>query len=350
MVINRICNRSVMEPLAGLNGFVFWRENIAEPAVPNVFCPRAVVPPSDRASTLVGSSKDEGYGPIGMCSACEEVRRLHFALQKRMEALEYLRGEADRVRNTCGELRAQVHARVLQEKGALAKVPAFEAQLRLARGNASVQAKKMYDHSLSRIQDKLSCRGKELVKLTLGLKESKASSTRNEEELRGLGVKVEGVLQERVGLAEQKDALVGRLREEIAATNAEILELRRRNEFVTSELTSARGLLQNGREEAAALSAAKSEAEENAATYLKDTTTANKLAQEISEKVEQKLARTVAYARAKARRQALEEASVKGVDLSAEIEEARDLEEELAFSATSDDDLRDGSESSGGEE
>ncbi|XP_070008072.1 uncharacterized protein [Nicotiana sylvestris] len=42
---------------------------------------------------------------------------------RKTEALEHLRGEADRFRNDCGELRAQVQAKASEEKGALAKVP-----------------------------------------------------------------------------------------------------------------------------------------------------------------------------------------------------------------------------------
>lgn len=61
-------------------------------------------------------------------------------MQKKTKALERLRSEADRIRSDCGKLRAQVQVQASEEKGALARVPAFEAQLRLARDNALVQA------------------------------------------------------------------------------------------------------------------------------------------------------------------------------------------------------------------
>nr|XP_016464392.1 PREDICTED: uncharacterized protein LOC107787349 [Nicotiana tabacum] len=61
-------------------------------------------------------------------------------LQKKIEVLEYLKGDIDRIRTVCGRLRAQVQAQALEETGASAKVPAFEVQLRLARDNVKVQA------------------------------------------------------------------------------------------------------------------------------------------------------------------------------------------------------------------
>ncbi|XP_070010234.1 uncharacterized protein [Nicotiana sylvestris] len=145
------------------------------------------------------------------------------------------------------------------------------------------QAKKMYDHAFSRLQDKLSCCGKEIEKLTSELNVTSRVFNR------------------------QKDALVG---------------------------------------EAAALSVAKSEAKENASSYMKYSTTANDRAREILEKDEQKLTQAISYARSKLRRQSFKEASAKGVDLSTEIEEGRTLEKEPAFLATSDEDFEDDLESS----
>ncbi|XP_070019366.1 uncharacterized protein [Nicotiana sylvestris] len=128
-----------------------------------------------------------------------------------------------------------------------------------------------------------------------------------------------------------------------AVKDAEILELRGQNEAVASErdilraeLASSLDLLQIAQKEFAALSVTKSEAEEDASSYRKDAATVNEQAREILEKAKQKLDRAIAYARAEARRQVFEEASAKGTNLSAEIEEARDLEEELAFLNTSD--------------
>ncbi|XP_070025398.1 interactor of constitutive active ROPs 5-like [Nicotiana sylvestris] len=96
-----------------------------------------------------------------------------------------------------------------------------------------IKAKKMYDRALSRLQDELSCCGKELKKLTSALKESEASFARKGEELSGLRASLEGVCRERASLAEQigqKDALVGKFQEEVATKNTEILELRGLNE------------------------------------------------------------------------------------------------------------------------
>ncbi|XP_019226845.1 PREDICTED: vimentin-like [Nicotiana attenuata] len=183
-----------------------------------------------------------------------------------------------------------------------------------------------------RLQDELSSCGEELERLTLKLKESKASSARKGEELSRLRASLEGVRQERADLAEQigqKDALVGQLWEEAASKDVEILKLKGQNDIVTSErdllraeLASTQDLLRSVQKEAVALTIAKSEAEENASSYMKDAATANERAREISEKAEQKLNRAIAYARSQARRQALEEASNKGADLSVEIEEA----------------------------
>ncbi|XP_070004818.1 uncharacterized protein [Nicotiana sylvestris] len=65
------------------------------------------------------------------------------------------------------------------------------------------QAKKLYDRALSNLQDALSCREKELEKLTSNLNKSKASSARQEEELGELRASIEGVHEERTSFAEQ---------------------------------------------------------------------------------------------------------------------------------------------------
>ncbi|XP_070010667.1 uncharacterized protein [Nicotiana sylvestris] len=73
---------------------------------------------------------------------------------KKTEASEYVKGDIDRVRTACGELRAQVQAQDLDETGTSAKVIAFETQLYLARDNAKVQvdmiSKLEFDFSMIR--------------------------------------------------------------------------------------------------------------------------------------------------------------------------------------------------------
>lgn len=75
---------------------------------------------------------------------------------------------------------------------------------------------------------------------------------------------------------------MGQLREEAATKNAEVLELRGRNEVVTlerdilqMELASPRNLLQSAKKEIVALLASKPAAKENASLNKKDTATAN---------------------------------------------------------------------------
>ncbi|XP_070020704.1 uncharacterized protein [Nicotiana sylvestris] len=191
----------------------------------------------------------------------------------------------------------------------------------------------------------------EFDKLTSELNKSKASSARKEEDLSKLRASLKGVHQERTGFVEQ-DALVRQLREEVAAKDTEILELKRQNEIVTSErdllhgeLALTQDLLRSGQKEVTTLSAAKDGADEDASSYKRDATTANDRTREISEKAEQKLAQVVAYACLQARRQAFEEASAKGVDLSGEIRKVMTLEEESAPLTTSDEDS--GSDSDG---
>ncbi|XP_070015648.1 uncharacterized protein [Nicotiana sylvestris] len=96
---------------------------------------------------------------------------------------------------------------------------------------------------------------------------------------------------------------------EVAAKDAEILELRRQNEIMTlerdlsrGELASNQALLRSTQKEVTALYVAKAGTDEDASSYKRDTVTANARAKEISEKAEQKLARAIAYAHLRARR------------------------------------------------
>lgn len=64
---------------------------------------------------------------------------LPYQLQKKIEALEYLKGDVNRVWTACKELRAQARTQALEEISASARILAFEVQLNLTRGNAKFQ-------------------------------------------------------------------------------------------------------------------------------------------------------------------------------------------------------------------
>ncbi|XP_070020791.1 uncharacterized protein [Nicotiana sylvestris] len=105
---------------------------------------------------------------------------------------------------------------------------------------------------------------------------------------------------------------------QISRLNAEILGLRKQSEVATKDLASSHDLLKNAHKEIVALAAAKSEIERNVATYLDDATTTHKIAGDVSIVAEQKLA-------------TLEEIEARGIDLSVDLEEACELERELAI-------------------
>ncbi|XP_070025368.1 uncharacterized protein [Nicotiana sylvestris] len=116
------------------------------------------------------------------------------------------------------------------------------------------QCKEMYDHALSRLNKEFLCHEKELERLTLGLRESKAYSARKEKESGELRAALERALREKAALAEQRDSLIGQ-------KETEILELKELNGMATSEMASTHDLLQNAREEVVALTSLKSEIE-----------------------------------------------------------------------------------------
>ncbi|XP_070002263.1 uncharacterized protein [Nicotiana sylvestris] len=74
-----------------------------------------------------------------------------------MEALERLRDEVGRARSEYDKLRSRAEAQALKGKDALAKVPAFEAQLHLVRDNALVQTDIIVklESKLSKVRDEI---------------------------------------------------------------------------------------------------------------------------------------------------------------------------------------------------
>ncbi|XP_070023254.1 uncharacterized protein [Nicotiana sylvestris] len=191
----------------------------------------------------------------------------------------------------------------------------------------AVKSKDMFDHALVRLREELSYHEGECKTLTLILRDSKAHSARGEKELGELRAALERALWEKADLTAQVEQNVS----QISRLNAEILGLRKQSEVATEELVSSLDLLKDARKEVATLVAAKSEIERNATTYLDDAVTTHKIACDVSIAIEHKLAQAINHAKAEARRETLEEIGARGIDMSVDLEEARELERELAF-------------------
>nr|XP_009776927.1 PREDICTED: uncharacterized protein LOC104226595 [Nicotiana sylvestris] len=101
---------------------------------------------------------------------------------------------------------------------------------------------------------------------------------------------------------------------------------------------------------AAELANAKSEAKAFVASYRADAEDANIRAQEISIATKVKLSCTVNHARRQSQRATLEKVHAHGFYLSADIEKAKALEDEVAALLSDDEDSASGSESEGDED
>ncbi|XP_070009669.1 uncharacterized protein [Nicotiana sylvestris] len=180
--------------------------------------------------------------------------------------------------------------------------------------------KEIYDHAILRLRKKLSYHEKECKEVTSKLWDSEARPARGGKELGELRTTLETMLREKANLAAQINQL-----------NAEISGLREQNEIAAGELTTSRDLLKDARREVAALAAVKSEVERNAITYQEDAATTYRIARDISIEAGQKLTQAIKHAKAEAKTETLEEIGARGIDLSADLKEAREAEEELAL-------------------
>ncbi|XP_070024942.1 uncharacterized protein [Nicotiana sylvestris] len=193
--------------------------------------------------------------------------------------------------------------------------------------SAMPQCKDMYDHTFLRLHKEPSYHEKECKKLTLMLRDSDALPIREEKDLGELRAALETALREKVDLAvkvEQNGSQLSQLYKEISG-------LRKQSEVATEELATSQDLLRNARKEVAALATAKSKVERNATIDLEDATTTHKIARDVSIAAQQKLARDIIHVKVDARRETLEEIGAIGVDLSADLEGARELERELVL-------------------
>ncbi|XP_070010586.1 uncharacterized protein [Nicotiana sylvestris] len=187
------------------------------------------------------------------------------------------------------------------------------------------QCKKMYDHAILRLRGELSYHEKECKKVTSKLEDLEARSAWGGKELGQLRATLETALRKKANLVAQINQL-----------NAEIFGLRERNEIVVGELATSQGLLEASRKEISSLAMAKSEVEQNAITYQEDAATTHRIARDMSIAAERKLTRAIKHAKAGARRETLEKIGARGIDLSADLMEAREVEEKLTLSSTPD--------------
>ncbi|XP_070023158.1 uncharacterized protein [Nicotiana sylvestris] len=109
-----------------------------------------------RCEAMLRKALDEERSLRLLCEE-KEVELAHLQYEKKTKALERLRDEVGRARREYDELRARAEAQALEGKDALAKVPDFEAQLRLASDNASVQTNMIakLEFELSKVRPKI---------------------------------------------------------------------------------------------------------------------------------------------------------------------------------------------------
>ncbi|XP_070029183.1 uncharacterized protein [Nicotiana sylvestris] len=214
-------------------------------------------------------------------------------------------------------------------------------------------ALKLSNQALSKSQAELARCEDEFKKLVSELDELKALHAQKEGELGDIRAHLERISRERADLDEQKkDDLI---REELRVRDTENLGLKQcidevscDKETLREKLTSVECQLQGARGEilkykaiyaelVAELSAAKSEAAVLMSSYRKDVAATNARARKVSKEAELKLSRALEHTRLRSRKQALEDVYVGGIDLSAEIERTKALEEESAALLSSDD-------------
>ncbi|XP_070050152.1 uncharacterized protein [Nicotiana tomentosiformis] len=211
----------------------------------------------------------------------------------------------------------------------------------------------------------------DLKKLTEERNALKLLYVHKEEEIMSIRVELTRAHQDQTELIERKAELAEQLHEEAKMKEAETLgwkqnmdRLASEKDVVQAQLSLVECQLQSIKVEnlaraqkvkdletrlAAELARATSEVEALVASYRADAEAANTRAKEIFDIAKVRLSRVAEHARRQSPRETLEEVHARGFDLTADMENAKVLEDEVGALLSDDEDFASGSES-GGEE
>ncbi|XP_019253918.1 PREDICTED: uncharacterized protein LOC109232614 [Nicotiana attenuata] len=206
------------------------------------------------------------------------------------------------------------------------------------------QAVVLHKKAFSKSQTDLARCEAEHKKVSKERDDLKALYVKKEMEINGLRVELAQACQGRVKYVEKEADLVAQLREELKMKEAETLGVKEESLARDCKIGELKA------KSAAELAKARSDIEAIISSYRADAEAANARAKEFSSAAEVKLSSALDHARRQSRRVTLGEVHARGFILSADIERARILKEEVAALLSDEDDSASGSKSGGDED